>query len=191
MDNSGGQQLLLQVLIEYAQRRGVDIDRWVSWLFNRLPTWVQDFRGKIHFPLPGLILLVCFALGGWRYQSAIPQNNPGFITWYNDKYREVIIEGVVIKPPDKFDTYQRLRLKVIGLQRETAPEFSSVKGNILVYASPYGDWRYGDRIQVRGNLQTPPSDSEFSYEAYLMRQGVYSLMSYADVNLISRVLAIR
>lgn len=181
-----GSSLLLQVLIGYAQRHGVDIDRWLSRLWHRLPAWVQILRSKIHLPLPGLILLVCFALGGWRYQSGEPQKTPGFITWYNDKYREVIIEGVVIKPPDKFDTYQRLRLKVIGLQRETAPKFSPVEGNILVYASPYGDWRYGDRIQVRGNLKTPPSDSEFSYESYLMRQGVYSLMSYADVKLISR-----
>jgi len=42
---------------------------------------------------------------------------------------------------------------------------------------------YGDHISIRGNLQTPPDYGDFSYQDYLARQGIYSLMSYAYVEL--------
>jgi competence protein ComEC len=37
-------------------------------------------------------------------------------------------------------------------------------------------FHYGDRLRFSGRLQTPPDDPEFSYQSYLARQGIHSLV---------------
>ena len=78
---------------------------------KHLPLKLQKALSAIKIPVSGYVLLICFALGGWRFQATLPENTPEFIGWYNDRYREMIIEGVLIKPAEKFDAYQRLQLK--------------------------------------------------------------------------------
>ena len=43
-----------------------------------------------------------------------------------------------------------------------------------------GDWHYGDYLALRGLLQTPPENEEFSYRDYLAHQGIYATMSSAE-----------
>lgn len=166
--------------------KGASFSHYPARILQHLPRRLQDTMAWVHIPLPAFVLIGCFALGGWRYQSKLPEMSPGFIAWYNDRYQEVTVEGVLTKPPEIYDTYQRLRLRVEQVQPISGDKFSQVSGYILVYASAGGEWRFGDRVRVQGKLGTPPSDSEFSYEAYLERQGVYGLISYADVTLLSR-----
>src|SRR3972149_6215029 len=47
--------------------------------------------------------------------------------------------------------------------------------------SPYRASAYGDGSRATGRLETPPVFEDFSYREYLARQGVYSLMSRAEV----------
>lgn len=178
--------LALYLGIWFARKRWSGLTNIGSRISGWLPEFLQDIMNRMHVPVPVLVLCACFAFGGWRYQSTLPQTTPDFIAWYNDKNRDLVVEGLLIKPSEKYDTYQRLRLRVERVRPKTEMEFASVNGDILVYASLSSEWRYGDRIQATGKLKTPPSDTEFSYEAYLMRQGIYSLMSYAETELINR-----
>lgn len=178
--------LFFQLLAWIIHRRQQVFTQISSLICCRLPARQLKFFSSIHIPVPWLILMVCFACGGWRYRSAEPGSAQEFIGWWNNRYREVVVEGILIKPPDQFDTYQRLRLQVKQIRAAAEVNFSDVSGNILIYVARNGEWRYGDLIRVQGALNTPPSDNEFSYEAYLHRQGVYSLMPYAEATLISR-----
>ncbi|NIM08450.1 MAG: DUF4131 domain-containing protein, partial [Planctomycetales bacterium] len=49
-------------------------------------------------------------------------------------------------------------------------------GLLLARLPPGDPWRYGDRVVLTGELETPPEDDQFSYREYLARQGVYAYL---------------
>ena len=57
-------------------------------------------------------------------------------------------------------------------------------GLVLVEADRYLDVRYGDRIRATGALATPASGDTFSYADYLARQGVFTIMRHAGIEVI-------
>ncbi|MBN1122564.1 MAG: ComEC/Rec2 family competence protein [Anaerolineae bacterium] len=122
-------------------------------------------------------LLLLF-LGAARYSAAVPHFDEHDLAAYNDQ-GFVTIEGMIADAPDRRDTYAMLRVraeKLIGDEGETP-----VEGLVLVEAPVGGSYRYGDPVRVRGELISPPELDTFSYRDYLARQGVYSLMRYAQV----------
>ncbi len=147
------------------------------------PAWL--IRASLPAPLP-LLLAVLF-LGAARYQAAQPSlADPGFIGWYNDLPAQVIVEGLLVEPPDVRDGYTNLRIAVERLRPLDDLRFRPVKGALLVRTASQGVWRYGDRLRVQGELTTPPEDEAFSYREYLARRGVYAFMPWAEVNVIGR-----
>ncbi len=123
-------------------------------------------------------LLLLF-LGAARYCAAIPHFGEHDLATYNDQ-GFVTIEGVIVDAPDRRDTYAMLRVRAEKLIVGEGEE-SAVVGLVLVEAPVGGSYRYGDPVRVRGELITPPELDTFSYRDYLARQGVYSLMRYAQV----------
>ena len=138
-------------------------------------------------PLPIFILLTALFLGAARYRYALPDlSDPGFIAIFNDRGTSFEVEGVLIEPPDERDQYANLRLDVEGIRLIGEAAFTPVRGSLLARLPAGGGWRYGDRLRLQGSLETPPEDEEFSYAAYLARQGVYSFMPYARGELVER-----
>jgi competence protein ComEC len=137
--------------------------------------------------LPRAVLVLMFFLAAWRYAAYQPKITPNHTAYYNDRGR-VEMTGVVVEDPDQRDTTVNLTLEVESLRLlvdtaggDTLPE---VEGLVLVQTSPGGDWAYGDRLVVRGSLQTPSESGDFSYRDYLARKRTLSLMSYAQVERI-------
>jgi competence protein ComEC len=62
----------------------------------------------------------------------------------------------------------------------------AVQGRVLAYLPTGGEWHYGDRLRLWGELRTPPASEDFSYQAYLARQSVYSYMPYASASLLEQ-----
>jgi competence protein ComEC len=126
----------------------------------------------------GLLL----TLGAARYALAVPSFGPGDLATYNDQ-GFATIEGIIIDAPDVRDTHVNLRVRAerLTLDGESGRE---VKGEAVVQAPRFGDYRYGESVRVLGELQTPPSFEDFSYQDYLARQGVYSIVSSAEVELL-------
>jgi competence protein ComEC len=54
---------------------------------------------------------------------------------------------------------------------------------VLVQAPRTTTYRYGDPVKVTGELLTPPTGDDFSYRDYLARDGIYSLMQFAQVEI--------
>jgi competence protein ComEC len=113
-------------------------------------------------------------LGALRYQAAIPDlDDPAFVAHYNDS-GWVTLEGTVQGYPDVRDTWTNLRFEADSLDQEG--ETHPVGGTVLVRAPRFPEAQYGDRLRVSGLLQTPPQFEDFSYQDYLARQGIYSIV---------------
>lgn len=149
-------------------------------LTDWLRKWTQAERR-----LPGAILASMCFLAAWRYAAVQPQITPGHVAAYNDRGRVELI-GVVVQPPDLRDTTLNLTVQAESLRSLEVVRMESqpVEGQVLVQASPGGDWAYGDRLRLRGELQTPSENADFSYRDYLARKQILSLMSYAQVERI-------
>jgi competence protein ComEC len=145
---------------------------WTSRLRSYLPAWLIWFNPPI--PVAGLFILI--ALGGARYQSVQPMISSGDLAWYNDSEYPYIVEGVLVKPPEVYDTSVRLIVSVDQLHPDDSLLFEPVEGLLLAQVPASNEWRYGDRIRLRGILRTPDEDETFSFKEYLARQNIYTVL---------------
>jgi competence protein ComEC len=131
-------------------------------------------------------LCLCLAVGGLgmaHHSAAVQPFSPAQLPFYNDR-GTVILEGVISAPPERRENAARLIVSAHSLTQRG--ERHSISGTALVYAERYGDYRYGDLIRVRGAPQTPPTFDAFSFQDYLARQGVYSVVLRATVSVLER-----
>jgi len=152
-----------------------------GWLAGRLPAIREDERKAkiVRWIAPVLLVL---ALGAARYRAAQPDfTDPGLIAGYNDRGTISQVEGLLVEPPDVRDTYTNLLLDVERIQPDEHTPAQSAHGRVLVRVPPNGDWRYGDRLRVQGELVTPPVSEDFSYKDFLYRRHVYSLVRSPEV----------
>jgi competence protein ComEC len=131
-----------------------------------------------------LIAAACIALllGAMRYQQTIHQITPSDVSWYNDRKYDVLVTGTLNDPPDYRDAYTNLRLNV--KQIDNGQKSFNVSGLLLAHVPINQIYEYGDEIRLRGQLQTPPQDEDFSYQDYLARQGVLSYMPSSEATLL-------
>ncbi len=122
-------------------------------------------------------------LGAWRYSSAVPHFDEGSLAYYNEQ-GWVRLTGVVRGEPDVRDTYTNLWVAAESLVLDD--QECPVTGTVLGRAPRYPEYRYGDRLEIEGLLETPPEFEDFSYRDYLARQGVHSLLRRPHINLLAR-----
>lgn len=128
------------------------------------------------------LMLLALGLGAARYQAAQPAITPDHIAYYNGT-PNLILTGLVVAEPDIRDKSINLRVEVENMvlsQGNTA-----VHGTILVQAPRFPVIAYGTRIQIIGDLETPPTGEDFNYRDYLARQQVYSLVPFARITVLS------
>ena len=128
------------------------------------------------------ILLFALFLGAARYQLSVPDFDANHIAFYNDREYDLLITGTIAEPPDYRDNYTNLRVDVEKV--DTGDRDLPVHGLILVRASNNQVFHYGDRLRLRGTLQTPPENEDFSYRDYLAAQHIHSYMSSAEVTVL-------
>ncbi len=145
--------------------------RWVS------PGLFAPFSSRASFLS---FLLLMFLLGAARYHAAQPDlDAQDFITAYLDATDQVVLRGVIVEPPRVRDTAIELRVRCEVVSPAEGLPFVPVHGLVLARLPVEGVWHYGDRVQLRGILQTPPEGEDFSYRQYLARHGVYAYMPNA------------
>jgi competence protein ComEC len=131
--------------------------------------WRRD-RDMVLSAACGLALL----LGALRYQLALPDlDDPSLVAHYNGS-GWVTMEGVVTRYPDVRDTWTDVTLDAEWI--EAGAQVHDVKGAVLVRAPRFPEMHYGDRLRVSGFLETPPQIESFSYQDYLARKGMHSLI---------------
>mgnify|MGYP001137942509 CR=1 FL=1 len=135
--------------------------------------------------LPGIILLLFFMVGGWRFSARQPSVTAEHLAYYNDRGAVTLI-GEITESPDPRDRVTYLTIEAESITplftTQNVPENVNISGSVLVQISPSEQVSYGDRVQFTGQLQTPDENISFSYRDYLAHQGIYSTMPYARVD---------
>ncbi len=85
---------------------------------------------------------------------------------------QIILIGIISGEPDIRDTFQKLKVDIEG-------------SAVLVATNRYPEYKYLDKIKLTGKLETPSVTDEFNYKNYLMKDGIYSVMNFPKVELIS------
>lgn len=140
--------------------------------------WTHYFSTFHFLPITFFLPSILF-LGSAYYQFRQPNIDAFHIAFYNDRNYELLITGYLIEPPDYRDKYTNLKIKVETV--DTGDGDFVVDGLILVRVLPNEEYQYGERIRLRGLLQTPPENEDFSYRDYLAGQGIHSSMSKVEV----------
>jgi len=146
--------------------------------FLGLLLWRDDARARLC-----TLCALALVLGAGRLLLALPHFDETSLATYND-VGWVTLEGVVVGEPDEREYYTNLRVRAERLMLPDGAELD-VDGLMLVKANRYPQRHYGDRVLVEGLLETPPVFEEFSYQEYLARQGVHSLIQRARVTLLA------
>ena len=180
---------MILVYLAVAWHAGIALAQAVSLPWQALPVlglaallglllWRDDTRVRL-----GVLCVLMLTLGAGRLLLARPHLDETTLATYNDA-GWVTLEGVVVGEPDEREYYTNLRVRAERLALPDDTELP-VEGLVLVKADPYPQRHYGDRILVKGLLETPPVFEEFSYQEYLARQGIHSLIRRAQVTLLA------
>lgn len=137
--------------------------------------------------LPAWLLLWLAAgctLGAVRYRGALPDlTDPGRVSFHADG-GPVVLTGLVVDDPQHRDQYTTLRVRVERMRRPGEVRHRAVEGEVLARVEPREHSRYGDRVVLRGNLEIPPEQGNFSYRSYLARQGIHAYLPRARMGLL-------
>jgi len=119
-------------------------------------------------------LILFFVLGVLRFQITEFNIANDLLKKFNDRPEKITLNGRIVDGPDVRDRYQKLKIKIDGL-----------KSFILVTAGRYPEYHYLDRLEITGFLKTPFTKEDFNYKNYLLKEGVYSVMDFPKIELVS------
>ena len=125
-----------------------------------------------------LVAVAALCAGAWR-TSLIPPSSE--IAAHNGNAGT--LTGIVAAEPDVRD--DRILLRVDAESIFVQSHSQATSGFVLVEADRSARIAFGDRIRATGRLEMPPSWDTFSYAEYLTRQGIFSRMPNAAVEVIS------
>jgi len=128
------------------------------------------------------ICLIALFGGAFCYQASLPSGDESCLNFYNDQ--EVEIKGMVKADPEVKDKATHIRLSATEIKQDNGWE--EVSEDALLFVPRYPAYEYGDVLQVKGRLETPPQLDDFDYEGYLAHQGIYSTMLYPEIEILER-----
>ena len=140
--------------------------------------WWRDKRVRL-----AAVCALFALLGLGRFQLAQPVIDEHALAAYNDQ-GWLTLQGVVAGEPDVRDTYTNLHVDVSRLKLKGDTDWRNVGGTLLVRASRYPTYVYGDELEIAGRIQTPPELQDFSYKDYLARQGIHSILYRPQIALL-------
>lgn len=108
-------------------------------------------------------------LGIWRHQTVDIESQ---IVNYNYTEQTITLIGLVSSEPDLRERAQRLTIK------------TDEKDKVLITTWRYPEYQYGDKLKITGKLESPPIFEDFNYRDYLRKDGIYSQMSWPEIEVI-------
>ncbi|MDE2819331.1 MAG: ComEC/Rec2 family competence protein [Chloroflexota bacterium] len=148
-----------------------------SWLIIAVAAMIPAFLLRQHRQRWFAIGLAAFALGGLR-QASVPRSSD--ISQYNGN--SGTITGIVIAEPVLRDDRAQLRVHVDAIYVRN--NWTETSGLALVETNRIASLAYGDQIRATGFLAIPATWDSFSYADYLARQGVFSIMRNAGIEVL-------
>ncbi len=127
--------------------------------------------------------LLFLVLGGWRHQIAESEARNSKLKTYIEKEGIITLIGTVITEPDVREKSAKLTVgveQIMNAEREL-----KLQEKILITTRKYPEYKYGDKLKIIGNLKTPPIFEGFNYKDYLKKEGIYSVMEWPEIELIT------
>ncbi len=132
-------------------------------------------------PFALFLTLSAVALGAARYNLGRPLFEQNHISSFNGQ-EEVVVRGLVVKPPDIRETTQVLTVKSESIAPIEGSQLPT-HGLILVRAQRWPVITYGTRIEAAGALEEPANFGTFDYRAYLANRGIVSIMNRPSITI--------
>jgi len=137
--------------------------------------------------ITSLSLLALFTASWYTYQS-LHVIDADDLRYYNDR-GTIDVRGIIARDPEISDRSTRLYFSVSETRADG--EWQPVEGNALLIVPRVSTYKYGDRLQVTGEMETPPQLNDFDYQGYLAHQGIYSTILYPDIEIEARGLGFK
>ncbi|MFH1036830.1 MAG: ComEC/Rec2 family competence protein [Patescibacteria group bacterium] len=123
-------------------------------------------------------------LGIWRHGNVVWGIANNELKNFNDAREKITLVGIVSGEPEI--GAGNIKLVIDSQQLIFNNGNIGISGKILVTTNRYPDYKYGDKLKIVGNLKTPSDDVEgFNYRDYLLKDGIYSVMAWPGIELIS------
>ena len=176
--------LALAWLLGIAAAAFTDADPWAA-LAAASALSALSFALK---PRPSTLAFIVLATAlvfaaSWRYESTAPSAAPSGIALRNGG-PELRFRALVAAEPEPRGGSTRYRLAVRELYANG--RWRPESGGVLMRAASLPRFRYGDLLELRGELTAPPSSGDFDYRDYLARRGIGSLVDYPRLRLLER-----
>src|SRR3989344_3887528 len=130
------------------------------------------------------IFILAFCFGIFRFHIA--DRSAPFV-FESQVSQKTSFAGKIIDGPDISENNQKLTIEMSRLNLDSKTE----KIKILATTNFGEDFKYGDEINFTGKLEKPENfitdqGKEFDYVNYLRKDGIFYVMSYPSVEIISR-----
>lgn len=139
-----------------------------------------------------IFCVLFFLLGLMRYELSIPSNTQDNIVHYVGE-KKTIIGYVVVEPDIRMDGVRYIVQSSAfvpssgrGELLVQSGEVREVNGKVYLKSTLYPRYEYGDRLELKCDLQKPEPVEDFSYDKYLARYGVFVLCQDANVKKIGQ-----
>lgn len=125
------------------------------------------------------IFILVFSFGIFRFNMV---DLPVASVFESRVGQKVSFSGIVIDEPDIRENNQKLIIET---------QIGKDKTRILTTVDFGEDFKYGDEINFSGNLEKPENfvtdqGKDFDYINYLRKDGIFYVMNYIDIEIISR-----
>ncbi len=139
------------------------------------------------------VFLACIfglAIGSARVGLWMSFNHSGVLDDLANK--KATISALVIEEPGMSDGSTKIIVETEPGKVTTASSTVSIKkAKVLVTSDRYSTVEYGDEIKLYGKVQIPKpikgsdGESDFAYDVYLARQGIFYTMTFPSIKIIA------
>ncbi len=131
-----------------------------------------------------VIFLIIFSIaGGWiNYNFASsPQITKSDLSYYNDYPEQVMITGVVIRVEQR---KKNNRLIVRAEKIKIGDNKELIDGKVMAFIAKLKEVNYGDRVQLQGQLKSPPRINGFNWAMHLANDNIRSVIFSPNITVI-------
>lgn len=128
--------------------------------------------------------LIFILVGIWRCQSFELRIINNELSKYNDRNGVSTLVGVVSAEPDIRES--NIKLEINSRQLIIGNDKINISGKVLVTTNLYPKYNYGDKLKIKGELNSPPVFEDFNYKDYLAKEGVYSVIYWPEIEIIAQ-----
>ncbi len=139
----------------------------------------REMRKKI--VVVGFCLILTTAGAGRHRQAELKITNNELRNYINIQ-QDIILTGIISREPDVRENNIQLTIQAreININENDS---RNIRGKVLVTASRYPEYQYGDELKIKGRIDIPPHIPDFNYTGYLSKEGIYFVMSYPTIDI--------